>query len=341
MSVTDPSGSRGAPRLPDAVALPIALATVVVAAVISLSIGSPTINPLRLPELLWGSGDSATSIIVSTIRVPRVLLAVAAGAALAVAGVVMQALTRNPLADAGILGVNAGASFAVAVGIVILDVSGFGATMWLAFLGAAGASIAVALLGTVGERSIARLALAGVAIGAVLAGLTAAVSLISPMDYTVIRLWEAGSLAGRDVSAAVTTLAVVAIGSALALSIGAGLNVLVLGTHTARSLGAHVGRVQALGLLSIVLLAGAATAAVGPIAFVGLMVPHAIRATLGTNQVRALAYSLILGPALLLVADILARVVISPRELPLGVVTAFLGAPLLIALVLRRARAQS
>ena len=337
MTGTDP-GSRVRARLPDSVAIPVAAVLVLAAAVVSLSIGSPTVSPLRLPELLWGSDDSATAIIVSTIRLPRVLLAVAAGAALAVAGVVMQALTRNPLADPGILGINAGASFAVAFGIVVLGVADFGTTMWLAFLGAAGASVAVALLGTVGERSIARLALAGVAIGAVLAGLTAALSLISPMDYTVIRLWEAGSLAGRDVGAAGLTLAVVAVGSVLALAIGPGLNILVLGTHTARSLGARVGRVQAVGLVSIVLLAGAATAAVGPIAFVGLMVPHAIRAALGTDQIRALCYSLIIGPALLLAADILARVVIAPRELPLGVVTAFLGAPLLIALVLRRAR---
>ena len=133
-------------------------------------------------------------------------------------------------------------------------------------------------------------------------------------------------------------MTVVAVGVVLALATGPGLNVLVLGTGAARALGAQVGYVQVTGLLSIVLLAGAATAAVGPIAFVGLMVPHAIRAALGTDQVRALTYALVLGPALLLFADILARTVVAPRELPLGVVTAFLGAPVLIGLVLNRAK---
>ena len=332
------TGTRPRGRVPDIVTLPMALALVLVAVVVSLSIGTPTIAPSHLPSMLLGSDDSAAGIIVSTIRLPRVVLAVAAGAALAVAGVVMQALTRNPLADPGILGVNAGASFAVAFGIVVLGVSDFGSTMWLAFLGAGVASVAVALLGSVGQRSIARLALAGVAVGAVLAGLTAALSLVDPMTYTTIRLWEAGSLAGRDLSAAGLTLTVVAVGVVLALATGPGLNVLVLGTGAARALGAQVGYVQVTGLLSIVLLAGAATAAVGPIAFVGLMVPHAIRAALGTDQVRALTYALVLGPALLLFADILARTVVAPRELPLGVVTAFLGAPVLIGLVLNRAK---
>lgn len=321
------------------VALLAALLAGAALAVASLCIGDPLLSPARAFELLRHPDDSVASIIVHTIRVPRAVLAIAVGAALAVAGVVMQALTRNPLAEPGLLGVNAGASTAVAVAYVVLGVHDFSATLLFAFAGACLAAILVALLGGVGRSaSIARLVLAGVAVGAVLSGITQALSLIDPAEYARIRVWETGSLAARDTPTALLVSVLIVAGVALAVGIGPGLNLLVLGEDAAHTLGARVPRVRAIGLVLIVLLCGTATAAVGPIAFVGLLVPHTVRAVVGADQVRILAASVLVGPVLLLASDVIARTVVAPGELPLGVVTAFLGAPVLIALVHRRRR---
>ncbi|MFK4730269.1 iron ABC transporter permease [Agromyces mediolanus] len=328
-----------AERLRPALVVPAGIAVIALLAMLGLSAGTPWIAPADALRLLVEPDGSQASIILHTLRLPRVLLAVAAGAALAVAGVVMQALTRNPLADPGILGVNAGAAFAVAFAVVVLDLQAFGATLGFAFVGAAIAGLLVALLGGAGRSSsIARLALAGVAVGAVLSGFTQALSLLDPADYAAIRIWEAGSLAARDVPTALGALAVIAVGLALALAAGPGLNLLVLGEEAAHGLGARVARVRTQGLVAIVLLCGTATAAIGPVAFVGLLVPHAVRALTGADQIRALWYSAIAGPALLLAADLVARLAVAPRELPLGVVTAILGAPVLVLVVQRRRR---
>ncbi len=178
-----------------------------------------------------------------------------------------------------------------------------------------------------------------IAVGAVLAGATSALSMVNPKAYASMRLWEAGSLAGRDLGVAGITLALVTVGVVAALLLAPGLNVLVLGEDTARSLGSRIKAVRGWSLATIIVLCGTATAAVGPIAFVGLMVPHAVRAVAGADQRTVIAYSLFAGPILLLVADLIARSVIRPHEVPIGVVTAILGAPLLVALVVFRRRA--
>jgi iron complex transport system permease protein len=315
------------------VALGVALA------VTELCVGEPMLSPARALQLLWQPDGSQEAVIVQTLRLPRLLLAVAVGAALAVAGVVMQALTRNPLAEPGLLGVNAGASLAVTLGFVALGVHGFGATLAVAAIGAAAAGVAVAFLGGVGRSaSVTRLVLAGVALTAVLSGLTQALSLLDPAQYARIRVWEAGSLAARDTPVAVAVALVVGVGLLLALAIGPGLDLLVLGEDTAHALGARVARVRVMGLVVIVALCGTATAAIGPVAFVGLLVPHAVRAFTGADHVRTLLAAIAAGPVLLLVADLVARTVVAPGEVPLGVVTAFLGGPVLIALVHRRRR---
>lgn len=329
-------GRRTARRPSPLVILPIGIALILALTLATLCIGTPMLSPAEALSLLFVRDDSHTAIVVQTLRLPRAILAIAVGAALAIAGVVMQALTRNPLADPGILGVNAGASFAVVFAVVVLGVHSFDRTLWFAFAGAAAASVIVALLGAVGTNtSLARLALAGVAVGAVLSGLTQALSLLDPADYARIRVWEAGSLAARDVPSSLITLTVIVAGIVLALGSGRGLNLLVLGEDAAHTLGARVARVRASAFVVIVVLCGAATAAVGPVAFVGLLVPHALRRFTGADQPRALVYSLIGGPVLILASDLIARLVIAPRELPLGVVTAFLGAPALIVLVQR------
>ncbi|WP_157802921.1 FecCD family ABC transporter permease [Compostimonas suwonensis] len=317
------------------------MALVLLLAALSVMIGSTVFSPADVATALLAPTGGESDLVITGVRIPRMLLAIAAGAALSVAGVVMQALTRNPLADPGILGVNAGASFAVALGMTVFGISQYSATLWLAFAGAALASIAVAALGASsrGSQSAARLVLGGVAVGAVLAGATSALSMLNPKAYATMRLWEAGSLAGRDLGVSGLTLALVTGGVVVALLLAPGLNVLVLGEDTASSLGSRIRAVRGWSLVTIVVLCGAATAAVGPIAFVGLMVPHAVRAVVGADQRTVLAYSLLAGPALLLVADLIARSVIRPHEVPIGVVTAILGAPLLVALVVFRRRA--
>lgn len=323
-------------RRPSAVLVVVGGALILVLSLTTLCIGSPTLAPLDAVRVLLEPDGSQTSIIVHTLRVPRVLLAIAAGAALAVAGVIMQALTRNPLADPGILGVNAGASFFVALAFVVFGVQSFGAILLFAFVGAAVVSVLVALLGGVGRSdSIGRLALAGVAVAAVLTGFTQAIALIDPRQYANIRVWEAGSLTARDVPTSAAVLVVILVALVIAFANGPGLNLLVLGADSAHSLGARVARVRGLSALAIVLLCGTATAAIGPIGFVGLLVPHALRPFTGADQMRALWLSALAGPVLLLGSDAISRLVIAPAELPLGVVTAFLGAPVLIALVQR------
>lgn len=336
-------GERRRARRSPATTLGVALGAVVLLggalAVAELCVGEPMLAPPRALGLLTHPDGSHEALIVQTLRLPRVLLAVAVGAALAVAGVVMQALTRNPLAEPGILGVNSGAALAVTFAFVVLGLQGFGSTLLVAAVGAAVAGVLVALLGGVGRSaSLSRLVLAGVALTAVLAGLTQALSLIDPAQYARIRMWEAGSLAARDAPTALWVTGIVAVGLVLALAIGPGLNLLVMGEDAAHALGARVTRVRTAGLVAVVLLCGTATAAIGPVAFVGLLVPHAVRAFTGADQVRTLVASIVAGPVLLLAADLIARTVVAPRELPLGVVTAFLGAPVLIALVHRRRR---
>lgn len=337
MTLAPARGRRIMRRPSDAIVFPAALALTLSAIALSIAVGPQTLSPIELFTALTAPSGAPTDLIVSEVRLPRTLIGVAAGAALAVAGVMMQTITRNPLADPGILGVNSGAAFAVAIAVVPLGIRSHEATLAFAFVGAAITSLLVAALGGVGQRaSIGRLTLSGVAIAAVLSAATAAISLLDPHGYAAMRLWEAGSLAGRSPDIATLTLGVVAAGLVMVLLISRGLSILALGDDTAKALGARTGTIQLTSLIAIALLCGTATAAAGPIGFIGLMVPHALRAIFGPDTPRLLLYSVLVGPALLLFADILGGVMLAPRTIPVGVVMAFLGAPLLIALVLSR-----
>ncbi|WP_223626393.1 iron ABC transporter permease [Microbacterium sp. EST19A] len=337
MTALATDGRRRLRRPSDAIVLPLVLLLLVTAITVSIAVGPRTLSVDELITALTAPTGTEADLIVRDVRLPRTFIGIAAGAALAVAGVIMQTLTRNPLAEPGLLGVNAGASFAVAIAIVVLGIGDFASTMWFAFLGAALASALVAVIGGVGRRaSIGRLALTGVAIGAVLSAGTSALSLIDPHAYQAMRLWGAGALGGRSLEAATLTLVIVAVGLIVVVLIAPGLGLLALGEDTARALGGRVGIARLGGFLAIVILCGAATAAAGPIAFVGLLVPHALRAVFGPDTRRLLVYSALAGPILLLFADVLGAVVIAPRSIPVGVMTAFLGAPVLVALVLSR-----
>ncbi|WP_417903701.1 Fe(3+)-siderophore ABC transporter permease [Brenneria corticis] len=303
---------------------------------LSLFVGAKHIPFTNVINIFSGDHTHPDSIIILEARLPRMLAGLLAGAALGVSGALIQALTRNPLADPGILGINAGASFAVVIGIAF-----FGATLpeqylWFAFGGALLSSLGVWLIAfqARGKSSPVRLTLAGVALGAVLAGMTSGISLMDPQVYDQARFWEAGTLDIRSMHVIKVIAIPVLAGLALALLLARSLNVLDMGDDMAQALGTRTKVVQMLGLIAITLLCGSATAAVGPIAFIGLMVPHIARRLVGPDQRQILPWVMILTPGLLLISDMVGRVIV-PGELRVSIVTAFIGSPVLIALVRR------
>ncbi|MFT3831865.1 MAG: iron chelate uptake ABC transporter family permease subunit [Micropruina sp.] len=314
------------------------LAALGVAVIASLAIGARSIPPLEVLQILLGNDTGQNALVVIDLRVPRTLVGLVAGAALGVAGALIQAVTRNPLADPGILGVNAGAAFALAIGTGVLGVSGALGTLTLAYLGAFGASLLVYLIGSLGRGggSPVRLILAGVALGAVLAGVTRAIVLTDRERFAAMTAWESGSLLDRDAGLLNWATPAVLVGLGIALAIGSSLNAIALGDDLAAALGANVLRTRVLAVAAVMLLAGTATALAGPISFVGLMVPHAVRWFTGPDQRWIIGYSALAAPTLLLVADVLGRVALGQDELPAGIVTALVGAPVLIFLVRRR-----
>ena len=277
-------------------------------------------------------------LIVRTLRVPRTLLGLLVGIALGLAGALMQGVVRNPLADPGILGVSAGASLLVVISIYAFGVSGALGYVWWAFAGSAIASVAVHALGALGRDGATpvKLALAGAAVTAFLGSITTAILLLDVATLDQYRFWAVGSIAGRDVEVAAQMAPFILVGSVMALASGRILNALALGDDVARALGQRVGLARAFCAVSVVVLVGAATAAAGPIGFLGLTVPHIARAITGPDYRWVLPYSAVLAPILLIGADVVGRLVARPSELQVGIVTAVIGAPVFIALVRRR-----
>lgn len=308
----------------------------------SVALGARSIDLDTVWDALWHGGSSDAAVIVRELRVPRTLLGLGTGVALGLGGALMQALTRNPLADPGILGVNAGASAAVVVAVAWLGVTSLSGYVWFAFAGAAIASVVVYALGSAGRSGATpvRLALAGTAITAALVAFTQAVTLTDIETFDAWRAWSVGSLAGRDSDTLAMVAPFIVAGIVLCAIVARPLNALALGDDTGRALGARIGRTRIVGAVAITLLCGAATAAIGPIVFVGLTVPHIARAITGPDQRWVFAYSAVLAPVLLLGADVIGRLVARPGELQVGIVTAFIGAPVFIALVRRKRIAQ-
>jgi len=305
---------------------------------LSLAFGARDV-PLDAVVAALFSPDLANNdhVVVRDLRIPRTIIGLVAGAALAVAGGIMQGLTRNPLADPGLLGVNAGASLFVVLGITWFGITASTGYIWFAFAGAAVATVVVYAIGAgrSGNPTPVTLTLAGTAVTAVLTSLITLL-LISNLDtLNQYRFWAVGSLVGRDLDT-VASLAPFLIGGAvLAVIVSRMLNVLALGEDVARGLGQNVLVARALSAVVIVVLCGSATAIAGPIVFVGLVVPHIARRITGPDYRWILAYSALIGPALLVLADVIGRVIVRPTELEAGIVVAFLGAPVMIALVRR------
>jgi iron complex transport system permease protein len=335
------SAATEPPRVRRAVArrsgLALALAVLGLAALLSLAVGARSIPPADVIDALLHGGDSQDAAIVRDIRVPRTLLGVVVGGALGLAGALMQAVTRNPLADPGLLGVNAGASAAVVIGLSF-GIVGVAGSVWFALAGAALAAVAVYSIGSAGRGGAnpVRLALAGTAVSAALTAVIYGVALSDERLLQKFNFWSVGALSGRGRTELDAILPFVALGALIAVVLARPLNALALGDESARALGTRVGWTRVGGAGAITLLCGAATAAAGPMYFLGLTVPHVGRALCGPDQRWVFAYSAVLGAALLLLADVLGRVLVRPSELQAGVVVAVIGTPVFISLVRRK-----
>ncbi|MFE9013191.1 FecCD family ABC transporter permease [Streptomyces cyaneofuscatus] len=304
-----------------------------------LAVGAQPVPPAEVLAALFDP-DAPHASLVREVRVPRTLLAVAAGAALGLAGAVMQGMTRNPLADPGILGVNTGAACAVVAATVLLGTRSLQAVVWWALLGAAVAVVVVYLLGGrgAGRGTPEGLVLAGVAVTAVLGAVVSGLGVLDADAYGTLRIWSVGTLSGRELPVLWEVLPFLLAGAVLALTVAPALNAFALGDEAGRALGVAPGRVRLLGTLATVLLSGAATAAIGPVGFIGLVAPHVARLLAGPDHRRLMPYAILIGAGLLLVADIVGRVVARPAEIQVGIVTAFVGAPVLIWLIGRNRR---
>lgn len=319
-----------------------AAAALCAVSVLSIAYGAKPIPIGQVFDAFLAFDGSNDHLIIRSLRVPRTVIGLGVGVALGLAGAVMQGVTRNPLADPGILGVNAGASLAVVVAIYVFGFGSLTGYVWFAFVGAAVVSMAVYGLGSLGRDGATpvKLALAGAAVAALLGSITTAILLVDVATLDQYRFWVVGSIAGRDRTIAAQVAPFLVAGTLLALGSARPLNSMSLGDDVARSLGLRIGSARIVSALSVVLLCGAATAAAGPIGFVGLTVPHVARTICGPDYRWILPYSAVLAPILLLGSDIVGRIVARPAELQVGIVTALVGAPFFIALVRRRRLAQ-
>ena len=341
------AAARPAPETPTGVAVPARgpralwlLAAVVVLALVTLASFAIGARGLAL-DTVWqaltrfdpADGDHA----VVHARIPRTVLGLLAGAALGLAGAAMQGVARNPLADPGIIGINAGAALAVVTGIYIFGVSSLTGYIWFAFVGAAAAAVVVYLIASLGRDGATpvKLALAGAALSAGLFSLMNVILVSSRDTLDRFRFWQVGGIAGRDWSVILPGMPFLLLGAVIVLATGRILNNLALGDDIARGLGQRVGLVRGVTALGIVLLCGSATALAGPIGFVGLIIPHTVRFLTGPDYRWILPFSLVLAPALLLAADVAGRVILLPGEVPAGIMTALIGAPVFVWLVRR------
>ena len=323
-------------RATGVVVLLIVLLALVVA---SIAIGSRALDLGDVFDALFAPQDAARDVvgIVRDLRIPRTALGVVVGLAIGAAGALTQAHTRNPLADPGLLGVNAGAACAVVAGVYLLGISTPIEYMGFGLLGAvvaAGLVFGAAAL-TRGASPIT-LVLAGTGLSAMLLAVTSAIVLTDTASLDAWRFWNVGSVTGRGTDVLYAAAPFIAVGLVLALGSGFFLNVLSLGDDMSRSLGSRIAVVRIVGIAAITLLAGAATAACGPIVFLGLVVPHLARFAVGPDYRWIVPYSALLGAILLLVSDVIGRVIARPGEIQAGVVLAVLGAPFLIKLVRTR-----
>lgn len=335
-------------RLRPAFLVALLSAVLVALCLLSIALGARSIPLDQVVRALFGQpGSELIENVIWSVRVPRTALGLTAGAALGLSGALMQALTRNPLADPGLLGVSAGASFAIVLSVAVLGLGSLFEYIWFAFAGALIASVLVFLLGKLGRSGLTpvKLALAGVAVTSLLSSITSAVVLTNPEALNRYRFWAAGSLADQGGDVVLQILPFVAAGAVLALACAPALNSLALGDDVAASLGQRLGLIRLQGVIAITLLTGAAVTVIGPVVFIGLVVPHLARVLvqhvgLGPDHRWLLPLSAILAPCMLLAADIVGRVIERPLEIQAGILVALIGGPFFIAMVRRRRLAE-
>lgn len=312
----------------------IGIALLIGSLLASLSFGAAEIPFTTVWQSLIAFDGSTDHLIITTVRLPRAAIAPIVGAALAVSGTLMQGLTRNPLADPGILGISAGAALAVVASTFAWGSLPASVYIWVALAGGAIAAIAVYGLGSIGRNGLTplRLILAGAVLSYLLAALTTGLLILSQRTLEEIRFWLAGSIAGRDLDQLMQVAPYILIGLIVAFSLGSQITTLNLGEDVAKGLGLRTGWVKLSAAIGVVLLAGSAVALAGPIGFVGLIVPHIVRFWAGVDYRWLLPYAAVWGALLLSLADLTARLVIRPQELPVGIMTALVGAPFFIYL---------
>lgn len=309
---------------------------------VSLAWGSKSIEFSQVLKALLDSNDSSFAALVVRERIPRTIFSIMAGASLGISGALMQSITRNPIADPSILGVNTGASLFVVIGIAFFNIGSAKQYIWLALLGAALTAVFVYFIASIGSGGMTpiKLALSGAATSAVLSSLVSAVLLPRSQAMDAFRFWQVGSVSGATWESISLILPFVIIGLIISIAVTPALNILALGDEVATGLGVNTGLIRLVCALAGVMLSGATTAVAGPIGFIGLMIPHSIRLIFGSNLKGLVPLSAIGGAALLTISDVLGRVIGSPGEVQVGIITAFLGAPILI-IIARKAKVRA
>jgi len=335
-STTRQAQERTAPRLPRKVGAFLILgALLAVAIAASLLFGARSVSLGTASDALWHFDPNNGDQGVVASRFARTVGAIVVGAALGLAGAGLQGLTRNPLADTGILGLNAGSSMSVVVAIAFLGVSSLAGIMLAAFIGAAVVMTLVYLVASVGREGATpiKLALGGAALAVGVGAMTNAILMVSDSTLDRFRKWQIGSLSSTPIDTFLSAIPMVALGALILLSTARVSNAVSMGDDTATALGFNLGRARLLGSIGVVILAGTATAVAGPIAFVGLMIPHAVRLLVGSDYRWLMPGSLLAGPVLLLAADTVGRVIAPPSEIQVGVMCAMIGGPLFILMM--------
>lgn len=321
--------------------LSVALAVTFLLFALHVAVGSKALSPATLLEAIFSPDEKTFEhMIVWQLRLPRALIAMSVGAALSVAGALMQGVTRNPLADPGLLGLMAGASFAVVMASQFLGITAYSATPFIAVIGALGAALIVGLLAlwVPGGTSPLTLTLTGAVISAFLAAIIAIAHLLDEESFDSLRIWLSGSLSGRDLDIFAMTAPWIGAGLAASVVLARQVTALAMGDDVARGLGVRTGWLKLQLLLTVVVLTAGAVALAGPLGFVGLVIPHAVRLFVGSDYRWIVPYSMVMGAAYLLVVDIIARTAIAPREISTGIITTMIGAPVFIQLVRMKAR---
>ncbi len=310
--------------------------------IISLAFGSKNIGISQAINALLNSDDTSFAALVVQERVPRTIFSIMAGASLGISGALMQSITRNPIADPSILGVNTGASLFVVIGIAFFNINSANEYIWIALAGAGITSIFIYTIASIGSGGMTpiKLALAGSATSAVLTSLVSVIILPRSEVIDAYRFWQVGSVSGATWESIDLMLPFLIIGLIISIISAPALDILALGDEVATGLGVNIGIIRIICAIAGVILCGATTAIAGPIGFVGLMIPHSIRLIFGSNLRGLVPMSAIGGAVILTISDVLGRVIGSPGELQVGIITAFLGAPILI-IIARKAKVRA